>query len=129
MDPAGGYRDFPGKGWVVNGLRATHLIGVVGVGAGVLTALPFPAWQHYAVLLLASGTAILALDWWSNFRYVFQVNGLSVFAKLGLMAWFAWRPEHREALFWTILAGSVLIAHAPGKLRHRTLWRSAARKR
>ena len=30
-DPA---RDFPGKRWLVNLLRAVHLVGVVGLGAG-----------------------------------------------------------------------------------------------
>lgn len=115
------HRDFPGRRWLINGLRAGHLVGAAGVGAGVLSGWPLPQWQGFAATLLASGLSILLLDWWSNSRYLLQVNGLSVLAKLALMAWFVLRPEHREAVFWTILVFSVLIAHAPGRLRHRGL--------
>ncbi|MBI3140338.1 MAG: hypothetical protein HYZ19_00570 [Rhodocyclales bacterium] len=121
MGGADHHRDFPGRRWLINGLRAGHLVGAAGVGAGVLGGWPFPQWQPYAAALLASGLGILLLDWWANGRYLLQVNGASVLAKLALMAWFVLHPEHREAVFWTILVFSVLIAHAPGQLRHRTL--------
>ena len=34
--PASAYRDFPGRRWLGVLLRAAHLAGVVGVGAGLL---------------------------------------------------------------------------------------------
>lgn len=112
-------RDFPGKRWLINLLRAAHLVGVAGVGAGVLAGWPFAQWQPYAITLLGSGLGILLLDCWSNPRHLAQVNGLSVLAKLVLMGWFVTQPDQREWIFWAILVFSALIAHAPGRLRHR----------
>jgi hypothetical protein len=123
MKEARRYRDFPGKGWLINGLRALHMVGVVGIGASLVARLPASAWDGYVLLLAASGIAILLLDWWSNPAYLRQVNGISVVAKLALLGWFLLRPEHREPIFWTILLFSVLVSHAPGKLRHRLWWR------
>ena len=111
-------REFPGKRWLINLLRAAHLVGVTGVGAGVLAAWPFAQWQPFAMLLLASGLLILLVDWWSNPRHLLQVNGVSALVKLALMAWFVAQPATRDWLFWSILVFSVLIAHAPGRLRH-----------
>lgn len=122
MGRAPGHRDFPGKRWVVNLLRAAHLVGVVGVGAGMLAAWPPAHWQPYAVALLASGLAILFVDWWSNPRYLLQVKGLSVLVKLALAGWLAADPARLAWLFWTLLILSVLIAHAPGSLRHREVF-------
>jgi hypothetical protein len=112
-------RDFPGKRWIINLLRAAHLVGVVGIGAGVLAGWPFAQWQAYAFTLLGSGMAILLLDWWSNPRHLAQVNGLFVLAKLALMGWFMMQPGQRGWIFWVILICSALIAHAPASLRHR----------
>jgi hypothetical protein len=115
------HRDFPGRRWLINGLRALHLVGVVGVGAGVLGGLPAPAWQGYAWLLGGSGIGILALDRWSNSAYLYQVNGLSILGKLAVLVLFLLVPESREAVFWVILLFSVLLTHAPGQLRHRVV--------
>jgi hypothetical protein len=115
-------RDFPGKRLVINSLRAAHLVGVVGVGAGVLVGWPLPQWQPYAFTLLGSGLAILLLDWWSNPRHLAQANGLFVLAKLALMGWFVLQPGQREWIFWSILVCSALVAHAPASLRHRDVF-------
>lgn len=112
-------RDLPGKRWMVNLLRAAHLVGVAGVGAGVLAAWPFAQWQGYAMTLLASGLGILLLDWWTNPRHLAQINGLFVLAKLALMGWFVLQPGQRAWVFWIILVSSALISHAPASLRHR----------
>jgi len=121
-------RDFPGKRWLVNLLRATHLVGVVGVGAGVLADWPFAQWQAFAAILLASGIAIYALDAWSNPRYILQVNGLSVLAKLLVMGAFVAQRGAREWLFWGVLVFSVMVAHAPGRLRHREVFARCRRR-
>lgn len=115
-------RDFPGKRLVINSLRAAHLVGVVGVGAGVLAGWPLPQWQPYAFTLLGSGLAILLLDWWSNPRHLAQVNGLFVLAKLALMGWFVLQSGQHEWIFWSILVCSALVAHAPASLRHRNVF-------
>lgn len=114
-------RDFPGKRWLVNLLRAAHLIGVVGLGAGVLTELPEARWLAFGLTALTSGLAILALDAWSRAGYFREYVGLAMAGKLVLLgALLAW-PAERAALFWLILVFSVLFAHAPASVRH-ALW-------
>ncbi|MDP1651105.1 MAG: hypothetical protein Q8L56_00095 [Rhodocyclaceae bacterium] len=115
-------REIPGKRLVISLLRAAHLVGVAGVGAGVLAAWPFPQWQVYAFTLLGSGLGILLLDWWSNPRHLAQVNGLFVLTKLAMMGWFVSQAGQREWIFWLILVCSALVAHAPASLRHRDLF-------
>jgi hypothetical protein len=122
MEKKNPQRDFSGKRLVISLLRAAHLVGVAGVGAGVLASWPFPQWQAYAFTLLVSGLGILLLDWWSNPRHLAQVNGLFVLAKLALMGWFVSQPGQLEWVFWLILVCSALVAHAPASLRHRDLF-------
>lgn len=118
-DPA---RDFPGKRWLVNLLRAAHLVGVVGIGAGVLAELPEARWFGFGLTALVSGLAILVLDAWSRPTYLRENVGLAMACKLVLLGVLLAWPAQRLALFWLVLVLSVLFAHAPASLRH-GLWR------
>lgn len=115
------YRDFPGRRWLIVGLRALHLAGVVGVGAQLLTGLP--AAPLFAALLVASGVAMAALDAWSNREYLVQYSGAAMLLKLALLVGFLVAAEVRLPLFWIILVLSALVAHAPARLRHRRMLR------
>jgi hypothetical protein len=115
-------RDFPGKRWLVNLLRAIHLIGVVGLGAGILAELPEGRWFAFALAALMSGLAILALDSWSRPGYFREYVGLAMAGKLLLLCLLLVWPGQRPALFWLVLVLSVLFAHAPASLRH-GVWR------
>lgn len=115
-------RDFPGKRWLVNLLRAVHLIGVVGLGAGVLTELPEARWLAFGLTALASGLAILVLDAWSRPGYFREYVGLAMAGKLVLLGVLLAWPAQRAVLFWLILVLSVLFAHAPASVRH-AAWR------
>lgn len=118
------YRDFAGRRWLVSVLRAMHLAGMVGVGAGLLGAAPAMGVDAFLALLVISGVAMVSLDFWSNPGYPRQVAGAAMLAKLGLLVWYALDVGHRIWLFWLILAVSSLTAHAPARLRHRRLIRS-----
>jgi hypothetical protein len=111
-------RDFPGKRWAVNLLRAVHLIGVVGLGAGVLGELDAPRWFAFGLTASLSGLLILAIDGWSRPGYFGQYVGLAMVGKLILLAVLLVWPSQRAVLFWSILVFSVLFAHAPARLRH-----------
>ncbi len=111
-------RDFPGKRWLVNLLRAAHLVGVVGLGAGVVGEIPDARWHAFGVTALVSGLSMLALDSWTRRSYFREYVGLAMAGKLLLLgALLAW-PAQRAPLFWLILVFSVLFAHAPASLRH-----------
>lgn len=115
-------RDFPGKRWLVNLLRAVHLVGVVGLGAGVLGEVPESRWFGFGITALVSGLLILSLDSWSRPSYFREYVGLAMAGKLVLLGTLLAWPAQRAVLFWTILVLSVLFAHAPASVRHAT-WR------
>jgi len=106
---------------LINLLRAAHLVGVVGIGHVLLSGRQLAGAQGYAYLLVGAGLGIMALDRWSNPDYFRQVNGLAVLAKLLLVLALAYMTFGIEA-FWGLLVVSVLLTHAPGRLRHRKLF-------
>ena len=111
-------RDFPGKRWLVNLLRALHLVGVVGLGAGVLGDITEARWIAFGMTAVASGLIILALDGWSRPGYFREYVGLAMAGKLILLGIrLAW-PAQPAVQFWLILVLPVLFAHAPASLRH-----------
>jgi hypothetical protein len=111
-------RDFPGKRWLVNLLRAIHLVGVVGLGAGFLGEMPESRWMAFGTVILASGLSILALDAWSRPTYFREYVGLAMTGKLLLLGLLLAWPAQRSVLFWLILVLSVMFAHAPASVRH-----------
>lgn len=111
------YRDFPGRRWLGVALRAAHLAGVVGVGAGLVGGGAVDS--HFPLLLVLSGLAMAALDAWSNPHWMREPAGLSLLVKFALLGWFLADEARRPALFWTVLIFSVVFAHAPASFRHR----------
>jgi hypothetical protein len=112
-----------GRSLLINLLRTVHVVAMVGCGAGILTVAPFADWNGYAFSLLVSGLGILFLDRWANPDYLHQLDGLTVLAKLLVFGTMAWLLGPVPA-FWFVLVISVLVAHAPGRLRH---WRWSRR--
>ena len=117
-DPA---RDFPGKRWLVNLLRAIHLVGVVGLGAGVIGDIPEARWLAFGMAALVTGLAIQSLDAWSRPGDFRENVGLAMAGKLLLLGVLLAWPAQRAVLFWLILVFSVLFAHAPASMRH-AIW-------
>ncbi|MCX7175608.1 MAG: hypothetical protein NT159_17110 [Proteobacteria bacterium] len=121
-DAKDGHRDFFGRGFLINLLRALHLVGVVGLGAAMLGVRPASETLTFVGLLMTAGIAIAALDRWANPAYFSQVNGLAVLFKVTLLAGVGMLVGFNATLFWSVLVGSVLISHAPRVLRHRKLF-------
>ncbi len=115
-------RDFFGRVVLINLLRALHLVGVVGLGAAALGVRPVSETTAFAGILMASGILIAALDRWVNPDYFLQLNGLTVLLKVLLLAGVAMLAGFDAVLFWAVLVGSVLMAHAPRALRHRKMF-------
>lgn len=120
--PSSSYRDFPGRRWLGVLLRAAHLAGVVGVGAGLVAGGQGAA-HGFLVLMVASGVAMAALDAWSNALWLQELAGISLLVKFVLLGWFVADEAARPALFWLILVFSVVFAHAPASFRHRRVSR------
>jgi len=112
-------RDFPGRRWLNLSLRTVHLSGIVLLGAALLGA-QLHAGQA-ALAVAASGFAMFALDIWRKPQYLREAAGLAVLGKLALVGWMAIDASSRPVLFWLIVAGSALSAHAPARFRHAVL--------
>ena len=115
-----GHRDFPGRGLLINVLRVFHLGGLAGVSAVVLAGMGSAA--YWGALMLSTGLGIVALDAWANPFYFRQAKGLGTLAKIALVMLMMNWEAGRLPLFWFVLAFSVALSHAPGRLRHRQLY-------
>jgi hypothetical protein len=113
------HRDFSGRVILIALLRVAHIVGVVGVGAAVLRE--EAAGALFPLLLVGGGLGIAALDRWSNRAFLHQVSGLVVVLKAVALAALALLGWLGAGAFWTILVFSVVVAHAPGRLRHRRI--------
>lgn len=115
-----GHRDFPGRGLLINFLRIFHIAGLAGISAVVLAG--GSGAEHWGALMLISGLCIVALDAWANPEYFRQAKGLGTLLKIALVALLVAWEAGRLPLFWFVLAFSVALSHAPGRLRHRKLF-------
>lgn len=111
-----GHRDFPGRGLLINILRVFHIAGLAGISAAVLGGAGHAA--QWGGLMLVSGLGIVALDAWSNPLFFRQAKGLGTLLKIALVALMVAWEAGRLPLFWFVLAFSVALSHAPGRIRH-----------
>ncbi|HEX8987384.1 MAG TPA: hypothetical protein VF816_05445 [Rhodocyclaceae bacterium] len=116
---SGDHRDFPGRVALIALLRVGHVAGVVGLGSALLHG--EPPTGAFPLLLVVAGLGIALLDSWSNRAYLRQVSGLAVVLKAGLLAALAALGALGSPAFWGLLVFSVVIAHAPGRVRHRRM--------
>jgi hypothetical protein len=115
-----GHRDFPGRGLLINVLRVFHIAGLAGISAVVLAGAGNA--EIWGGLMLASGLGIVALDAWANPVYFRQAKGVGTLLKIALVVLLVVWEDGRQPLFWFVLAFSVALSHAPGRLRHRKLY-------
>ena len=105
--------------WINVILRGLHLVAVILLGAGLLGA-PLDA-GHAALGVAATGFAMFGLDIWRKPQQLREAAGIAVLLKLVLVGWMAIDPSARPILFWLIVAGSAISAHAPARFRHAIL--------
>lgn len=104
-------------------LRTLHLVAVIALGASLLGA-PLPL-AHTGAAALASGFVLFAMELFARRMHAFDLAGLSVLAKLAVVAVVARWPgaaAHGLAAFWLLVALSSLSSHAPKPLRHWWPW-------
>lgn len=109
--------------WLGVLLRGLHQVAVVALGAVVLGA-PLAAGPQ-ALAVLVSGLALFSLDLATKPGLLRERAGAALLIKLALVAWMAIDDTHRAALFWSIVGGSTLFAHAPASFRHARWWKAA----
>jgi len=100
-------------------LRGAHLVAVILLGAALLGAPVSAAQAVWAVA--GSGLAMFVLDVWNKPSHLRETSGIAVMLKLMLVGWMAADASARFALFWVIVVGSAVFAHAPARFRHAVL--------
>ena len=118
MPPAREPRSKPAawRRWAGIVLRSLHLVAVSWLalalfgGTGPATAA--------ALLLVASGVLLLALELDDRRIRLDELAGLVVLGKLGLSAAIAAWPAGAAWLFWALVFVSSLASHAPREWRH-----------
>ncbi len=105
--------------WINVFLRGLHLAAVIVLGAALLGA-PLPE-TPAALAVAASGLAMFALDLWRKPRHLCEAAGLVMLAKLMIVAWMIFDTGARPWLFWIIVVGSAISAHAPARFRHASM--------
>jgi hypothetical protein len=113
-------KTFPLQRWLNVVLRGLHLVVVIWLGAALLGA-PVSGGQA-ALGVAATGVVMFALDTWSEPSHLRKVSGFAVLIKLVLVAWMAADESSRLVLFWVIVSGSAVFAHAPARFRHAILF-------
>lgn len=106
--------------WINVILRGLHLVTVILLGA-VLLGAPQVSPQ-VAIAVAATGLTMFALDIWRKPQHLREAAGIAVLGKLILVGWMAMDASARPVLFWLIVAGSAISAHAPARFRHAILF-------
>lgn len=106
--------------WTGVVLRGGHLVAVVLLGASLLGATV--AGGMAATAVLATGLALFGIDLYNKPGYLREASGVSLLVKLVLVGWMAADAGARPVLFWLIVAGSAVFAHAPASFRHAVLF-------
>jgi hypothetical protein len=113
-------KTFPLQRWLNVVLRGLHLVAVILLGAALLGASVSCGQAAFGVA--ATGAVMFALDIWSEPSHLREVSGFAVLIKLVLVAWMAADEPSRFVLFWVVVAGSAVFAHAPARFRHAILF-------
>ena len=111
-------KDFPGRRWLIVGLRTVHLVGVILLGIALVTG-QSSSWATGGVLL--SGLAMLAIDTWAKPSHLRELSGATLLVKLGLLGLGLMMPALLPGIFWLLVVISSVVSHAPGDFRHRRL--------
>lgn len=116
--PAAQCRNTPGKRWLGVVLRGLHLVAVILLGIGLFGQATAAEVSRAAIAVLASGGALWALDMWTKPEHLRQMAGVSMFAKLAMVAAMALWPSLHAPLFWLIVVWSAVFSHAPASFRN-----------
>jgi hypothetical protein len=114
--------------WLSVALRGVHLVAVMWLGVALhsggqpVPAIPLDA-STTGLLVLATGLTMFALDLIKYPHHLREVAGLSVLAKLLLVALLLASDPLRLPLFWLIMTWSAVFSHAPASFRHYGLLR------
>ena len=119
------FRKFPYRRFILNALRSVHIVCLSFLVGGFFFD------QHNSLLLpwfvgtLASGLGIFLLDLYGSCIALFEVRGISVLIKLGLLGLLPFLDRISQLYLLTaLIIFSSLLSHSTRSLRHKSLMSS-----
>jgi len=108
----------PWQRWLGVVLRGLHLVAVILLGIDLFGQATAASPDRAAIAVLVSGGLLWALDIWTKPDHLRQMAGVSMFAKLALVAAMVLWPTLQATLFWLIVVWSAIFSHAPASFRN-----------
>ena len=113
------FRGFKHRRVVLNVLRAIHILCLSILVGGFFFEQHETMLQPWFVGTLLSGLGLFAIDLYGSCIALFEVRGISVLLKLGVLALLPlFESESQLFLFIALIIFSSLISHGTRRLRH-----------
>jgi hypothetical protein len=115
-------RSFWGKRWLNVIFRSVHLCGMGVYTGGVFFGVAQAAVMPSYLVTAFSGLAIMGMDLFGNFKFVFQNRGAFILVKLVLLGMLPHFPEYQKWGLLGIIVVSSVISHATANFRYYSLF-------
>ena len=116
------FRDLPRRRLILNLLRAAHIISFSLLLGGLYYGVADEAWRPWLLAAVLSGLALFAVDLYGSFLALFEIRGISVLIKIGLLSLLPLVDANtRLAGLMSIIVFSSLVSHSTRRFRHRSL--------
>lgn len=120
------YREFPYRRLILNALRAAHILFLCFLVGGFFFDKDNSLIMPLLVATIASGMGIFLLDLYSSCIALFEVRGISVLVKLGVLGLFPFLDRYSQLyLLVVLIILSSLLSHSRRALRHKNLMSKA----
>ncbi|UJF22738.1 hypothetical protein [Shewanella sp. OMA3-2] len=100
------------------GLRALHIIGVVGAGGGILLHVDQSLWLPYWLITMTTGLLLMTWEIIRDWQWLIQLKGLLTLAKVGLLFLLLPFTDWQVEIITLLVLLSVIVSHGPAGLRH-----------
>lgn len=116
------FRDLPHRRLILNLLRAAHIVCFSLLIGGLYFELPVEQWRPWLIGAVLSGLGLFAVDLYGSFAALFEVRGVSVLLKLGMLALLPMlQGDARIGGLIFIIFFSSMISHSGRRFRHHSL--------
>lgn len=100
------------------GLRALHIIGVVGAGGGILLHVDKSLWLPYWIITITTGILLMTWEIIRDWHWLIQLKGVLTLIKVGLLFLLILLTDWQVEIITLLVLLSVIVSHGPAGLRH-----------
>jgi hypothetical protein len=120
------FREFPYRRLILNLLRAAHILCLCFLVGGFVFSEDRSLLMPWIVATIASGLGIFLLDLYSSCISLFEVRGISVLIKTGLLGLIPFLDRNNQLyLLVALIIFSSLLSHSRRRLRHKSIMSKA----